>query len=51
MKAIRQSVNRITWVLREVLPQMLHPEDQLEGGTPVPGEREPVEKEYRRPPA
>jgi hypothetical protein len=51
MKAMGQAVQRITWALREVLPQMLNEEDEWE-------ERELAVKrgagrvhEYRRPPA
>jgi hypothetical protein len=49
VKAMREAVQRITWALREVLPQMLNAEDEL----PVSDvkERPKLEVEYRRPPA
>ena len=42
MQAIQQSVQRITWAVREVLPQMLSAEGEF---------TEAAEKEYRKPPS
>jgi len=49
VKAMREAVQRITWALREVLPQMLNSEDDL----PVSDvkERPKIEMAHRRPPA
>jgi hypothetical protein len=51
MNAMRQAVQRITWTLREVLPQMLNEEDELEEREPPPKREVGREYEYRRPPA
>lgn len=49
VRAMREAVQRITWALREVLPQMLNAEDE----SPVADAKQPpkVEIAYRRPPA
>jgi len=49
--AMRQAVQRITWALREVLPQMLHEEDEWEERGFTAKREVSREHEYRRPPA
>jgi hypothetical protein len=51
MKAMRQAVQRITWALREVLPQVLNEEDEWEDREPTVKRGAGREYEYRRPPA
>jgi hypothetical protein len=51
MMAMRQAVQRITWALREVLPQMLHEEDEWEERGFTAKREVRGEHEYRRPPA
>jgi hypothetical protein len=51
MTAMKQAVQRITWALREVLPQMLHEEDEFEERGFTAKREVSREHEYRRPPA
>jgi hypothetical protein len=50
MQAMREAVQRITWTLREVLPQMLNEEDEVNKSELAVKRNGGTHMEYRRPP-